>query len=88
MPAATALPPAPPAPHLQQLDHIEHLIEDLSIAINNLIQASWGSADDGTTSIPLPDGTASELSKRLKNLATEALAICEYRKDLAQPGEF
>lgn len=85
---ATA-PTAPPTvPHAVQLDHIDNLIETLEQAITNLIDVSWGTADDGSTSIPCPDGTGAAFAKRLRHLATSATAICEQRKDLAQPGDF
>lgn len=87
MPITKPSAPAAPAAHGSQLDHIEDLIEELDQAITNLTDASWGTADDGSTAIPCPDGTGAAFAKRLLHLATSATAICEHRKDLAQPGE-
>lgn len=80
--------PAPTTPHAPQLDHIDYLIEELDRAITNLTDASWGTADDGTTSTPCPDGTGAAFAKRILHLATSVTAICEQRKDLAQPGAY
>lgn len=79
--------PAPLA-HFQELDRIDDLIDDLEQAITSLINASWGTADDGTTSIPCPDGTGAELASRLIALAHNVTTVCEHRKDLAQPGTY
>ena len=59
-------------------DELEHLLR-------RLVDLTWGTADDGSTSTPAQDGTAADLHHRLSQLAAATHAICEQTKDLAQP---
>ena len=74
--------------HSEALDEIHEHIDDLEQSITSLINASWGAADDGSTSIRCPHGTGAEIIKRLMHLAKTTSEICEHPKTPGQPGSY
>ena len=74
--------------HSEALDRIHEHIDDLEQSITSLINASWGTADDGSTSIRCPHGTGAEIIKRLLLIAQNTPGICEHPKTAGQPGSY
>lgn len=76
-----------PAVMERSLDRIDELSDLLDQEVKRLHELSWGPGDDGAHAQPVPDGTAARLHAWLQQVAAVSLSICEYKKDLAQPGE-
>lgn len=74
--------------HSEALDSIHEQIDQLEQSITALINASWGTADDGSTSIRCPHGTGAEIIKRLLLVAQNTPGICEHPKTPGKPGSY
>ena len=80
-PAPVSLAPVPMPAEVAEahLQRIEHLLAELETSATALCAASWGTANDCTTSRHLPDGTKALLADSMQRIEATLTEVCELR---------